>query len=1107
MAAGHGMKRNTLLVPVVCVGLLSVSARAALTTNSWASPASGKWEAGTNWSLALPPSTNGQSVLSITNPVSKTVTIDFATTTNNPAALTISNLLVSAPAGSTNTLLLNNAGTNQPFRVLNSATVGANGLIVVTNSVLQIAGGSFTVNGAVTNFAHGQTVATNNATTIGAPGSSGGNITALGGSLLFSNVDVADVNLPRGALAIAGGTHTLSSRLNVGAGANATGTVWMTGGLLAVTNDLTTVGTGTPSLGQLTVSNGTLLSQSIYLGFPGRGVLTVAGGTNAISGNLFLAATAFATGQVWVTDGELTATNNYTSIGQFGTGQMTVSGGTVRLLYVYVGNFPGSKGKLTIAGGTNILGWAQIPAANATGEVWISGGFVAATNAAPGFDVGDAGLGQMTVSNGICQALGIDVGGVGGSQGTLTLAGGTNYLTAPMHVGRQLNATGTVWLTGGQLIVSNSFIAVGVGGVGRMTVSNGTLMADSIIVSTNGTARGVFSVVGGNVVIGGQAVTNGFRIGDTAGTTGSVQVSDAQLVVTNTTTIIGRLGIAAMSVSNGAVVAGQTHVAFGANSVGSLTLETNAQMIVSGTLTVGSASGATGAVDVIGGQLIVTNGTFGIGNDGSLFSDGGVAHVTVSNSILEAASILVGDNTTNSASGFTLSGNGQVLVKGGLRSNGIKTTLIEGGTLEVQTGAPAFEDPALHNRISVGFQGDGRMLLSNGTVRAPEMVVGHLNGRGTFEMAGGVLNLSSNLLVGLDASATGAVFITGGTLIVTNGFFGVGNNGLGRMSISNGLVEAVSILVGDTFNGDSGLTVAGNGHVRSRGGLRSNGIKTTLVNGGTLEVVENTPPVFEDPILHNRIVIAHQADGKLVVSNGTVRAPGMIVGASAGRTGTLSIAGGVTTVYSNLIVGLVPGATGIVTITSGSLLVTNAAGNAELEVRTGTLTVSGGFVQADRLVVTNPAARLIHGGGTLIYGTLVLDPNQSAVGDGIPNGWKQQYGFDPFDPAVANADSDGDGMSNLQEFQAGTGPTSSASAFRITGIVRTNNDLRITWFTAAGKTNALQGAAGVAGDGSYGTNFTDLFVVTNTTGPVTNYLDIGVATNAATRYYRVRLVP
>jgi hypothetical protein len=137
----------------------------------------------------------------------------------------------------------------------------------------------------------------------------------------------------------------------------------------------------------------------------------------------------------------------------------------------------------------------------------------------------------------------------------------------------------------------------------------------------------------------------------------------------------------------------------------------------------------------------------------------------------------------------------------------------------------------------------------------------------------------------------------------------------------------------------------------------------------------------------------------------------------------------------------------------------------------------------------------------------LLDPTKSQVGDGISNGWKQQYGFNPFDITVAATDSDGDGFSNLQEFLAGTDPTNPSSAFLITSVVSFGSDVLINWMTGIGKTNALQWTAG-AGDGSYNTNsFADLFIVTNTTGTVTNYLDVGGATNFPARYYRVRLVP
>ena len=135
----------------------------------------------------------------------------------------------------------------------------------------------------------------------------------------------------------------------------------------------------------------------------------------------------------------------------------------------------------------------------------------------------------------------------------------------------------------------------------------------------------------------------------------------------------------------------------------------------------------------------------------------------------------------------------------------------------------------------------------------------------------------------------------------------------------------------------------------------------------------------------------------------------------------------------------------------------------------------------------------------------LLDPNKDQDNDGIPNGFEQAYGLNPFSSADANADTDGDGMSNLQEFLAGTDPTNSASALRITSIVPQGTDLLITWTTGIGRTNALQFTLGAAG--SYSNNYSDLFIVTNLTGTVTNYLDTGAATNFPARYYRVRLVP
>ncbi len=63
--------------------------------------------------------------------------------------------------------------------------------------------------------------------------------------------------------------------------------------------------------------------------------------------------------------------------------------------------------------------------------------------------------------------------------------------------------------------------------------------------------------------------------------------------------------------------------------------------------------------------------------------------------------------------------------------------------------------------------------------------------------------------------------------------------------------------------------------------------------------------------------------------------------------------------------------------------------------------------------------------------------------------WQVQYFGSTTNPAAANADPDGDGMSNLQEFLAGTDPTNGASAFRITSVVRAGSDLLVAWMTGS----------------------------------------------------------
>ena len=94
-------------------------------------------------------------------------------------------------------------------------------------------------------------------------------------------------------------------------------------------------------------------------------------------------------------------------------------------------------------------------------------------------------------------------------------------------------------------------------------------------------------------------------------------------------------------------------------------------------------------------------------------------------------------------------------------------------------------------------------------------------------------------------------------------------------------------------------------------------------------------------------------------------------------------------------------------------------------------------------------------------------------------------------------------MSNLAEFLAGTDPTDAGSTFRIVDVTPQDVDVLVTWQTHGGRTNALQAAPDPGG------SFADIssnIILTGDGDLTTNFLDVGVATNAS-RSYRVRLVP
>src|SRR6266404_2323732 len=348
---------SSLSVAVLAVFPLSSSVTAQ--TNSWTAASDGSWQDGVKWSLAVAPDT-AQSAL-ITNEGSKTVVIDSITSSTFSNTMTVSNLTVSGTGTATNTLFLSNSGTNIPLRIHDSLTIATGGNLRMTNAVVFLEGlvdGAFTLEGSAT-LADSQV-------------------------LLSSNVALAVGTTNGGLLSIAGGTNVISGDVFVGFPTNSTGTISIAGGLLRQTNGYTVIGFYGSS--QLVMSNGilqasvtNLIPGAVFLGLKSgaTGGLTIPTGNSFVLDHLDLGDETGSTGLVWVTGGQLIATNQcLATIGGNGVGQLIVSNGQFSATHVLIADGSLSTGTLVLNGGTTTLsGGLDVGSAQgATGLVSVAGG-------------------------------------------------------------------------------------------------------------------------------------------------------------------------------------------------------------------------------------------------------------------------------------------------------------------------------------------------------------------------------------------------------------------------------------------------------------------------------------------------------------------------------------------------------------------------------------------------------------------------------------------------------------------------------------------------------------------------------------------------------------
>ncbi len=551
--------RPCLNVLAFVILLPVVSSQAA---NDWNTTTSGLWRTAANWSLATPPSNrSNENPTQITNAVSKTVTIDSATTAGN---LSVRGLTISAPVGSTNILALVNVVT--PLTTSNPFLVGTRGVLAITNANISPADSFDILNGAVILDSGSLTCGVNcdlqsgslivNSGTLTATlGTTGirlgrfagasANLLLNGGTVNALRVTLGSVSGSQTSFTLAGGNLICADSLSLAQLPATTGNATMTAGNLIVTNGTTKIadratatfvqsggtaafadlsigdlGVGTYNLsgGAFTVTPRTNTDLTI-IGNLENGDFNQSGGIAIIRGEIHVADFGGVIANLNLTGGQFFATNDLIAIGREGTGSLTVSNAFVVLTNTSVGRHLGSSGIMTVQTDASVSLIADLSLgrlAGAFGQLLVNGGSLSITN--DDIWVGRGGSGDMTVSGGTVRAKNLHVGssddGTNAPSGTLQLTGGNTLLSAGCSLGTSGLSSGSAVMSGGNLIATNSLgNASLIIADGTFTFNQGTIVADTLVMTN---ATGQFAFNHGLLRAKAMTVSNGqpFTVGD-----------------------------------------------------------------------------------------------------------------------------------------------------------------------------------------------------------------------------------------------------------------------------------------------------------------------------------------------------------------------------------------------------------------------------------------------------------------------------------------------------------------------------------------------------------------------------------------------------------------
>jgi len=669
------------------------------------------------------------------------------------------------------------------------------------------------------------------------------------------------------------------------------------------------------------------------------------------------------------------------------TAEVTATG--ERTNHIHVGYT--TRGNLSIVGGGQLTsatifvgtGDRAGTAGTADGRITISGAGSTWT-ALTTIGVGHLGNGQVDVDNGGTLAIGTDayVGAGPTGKGLVNVSGASSRFTTGRNLllGNEGNGTIKVF-DGAQMtslagFVGNTRTGVGlaeISGSGSRWVNTDVLNIGEYGTGTVKVLDGASAEVRGALYLGNQALSASLRSrGDLV-----VSGADARFVQSGSETVVGRAGVGAIEVSDGASASfgattlGMTpsgvgtaratgadsrleaaSLTLGVNGWGRVDVDNGGTVAVTDDVVLGAGTNGTGVLVVsgaesqfaAGGTLRVANVGYGtlqvldggqLSSAGAVLGNAGLATVEIAN----GGSAVLGDlrvgELANGGGTLTVTGAGSRLVSDSLSVGGAgqaRVTLADGGSAEIAGDIVLAGQAGSSGTLVVGQ--DAVLEIGSGASAATLLA-----GAGTarLEMAGGTLRtgtaLSVDTAVLLSAEST---FDVDGSLVALGAFTGSGTlhkTGSGTLSLR-----------GDSTGWNSALLV-------DEGTLALDA--NTALGGSWLGMADGTALDLADTLAINNAVQL-QGEVAMDVASGASATLGAGISGDSSSTlvkrdgGTLTLVGGT--------------ARGLTRVEDGTLRVTGNAlngGNIEIE--------SAGTFEIDTTRVLTYAGQF-SGEGTLRQG-------------------------------------------------------------------------------------------------------------------------------------------